>query len=148
MERLVLRDNPFALDLSLSHGARWLCPAIGRGIMVGTDIEALPDPDEIDGVVELMFSKRERRQMRRLQRPSWLPSLDRREEALKREGGAAGKRLPDLLTLAVGLPSVGRRAAFRARQRLAAGLEMYIRKEGIAGVIREMVAPRNLEAAE
>ena len=43
---------------------------------------------------------------------------------------------------------LGRRAAFRARQRLAAGLEMYIRKEGIAGVIREMVAPRNLEAAE
>jgi site-specific DNA recombinase len=30
----------------------------------------------------------------------------------------------------------------------AAGLEVDIRREGIAGVIREMVAPRNLEAAE
>ena len=30
----------------------------------------------------------------------------------------------------------------------AAGLEVEIRREGIAGVIREMVAPRNLEAAE
>ena len=30
----------------------------------------------------------------------------------------------------------------------AAGLEMDIRKEGIAGVIREMVAPHNLEAAK
>ena len=80
------RQSLFALGLSLSHGARWLCPAIGRGIMVGADIEALPDPDEIDGVVELMFSKRERCRLRRLQRPSWLPSLDRREEALKREG--------------------------------------------------------------
>lgn len=29
-----------------------------------------------------------------------------------------------------------------------AGLEVDIRREGIAGVIREMVAPRNLEAAE
>lgn len=30
----------------------------------------------------------------------------------------------------------------------AAGLELDIRREGIAGVIRKMVAPRNLEAAE
>jgi len=30
----------------------------------------------------------------------------------------------------------------------AAGLEVDIRREGIAGVVREMVAPRNLEAAE
>lgn len=30
----------------------------------------------------------------------------------------------------------------------AAGLEVNIRREGIAGVIREMLAPRNLEAAE
>ena len=30
----------------------------------------------------------------------------------------------------------------------AAGLEVDIRREGIAGVIREMVAPRRLEAAE
>ncbi len=30
----------------------------------------------------------------------------------------------------------------------AAELEVDIRREGIAGVIREMVAPRNLEAAE
>ena len=30
----------------------------------------------------------------------------------------------------------------------AAGLEVDIRREGIAGIIREMVAPRNLEAAE
>ena len=30
----------------------------------------------------------------------------------------------------------------------AAGLEVDIRREGIAGVLREMVAPRNLEAAE
>lgn len=28
------------------------------------------------------------------------------------------------------------------------GLEVDIRREGIAGVIREMVAPRRLEAAE
>jgi hypothetical protein len=30
----------------------------------------------------------------------------------------------------------------------AAGLEVDIRREGIAGVIREMIAPRRLEAAE
>ena len=30
----------------------------------------------------------------------------------------------------------------------AAGLEVDIRREGIAGVIREMVAPRRMEAAE
>ncbi len=30
----------------------------------------------------------------------------------------------------------------------AAGLEVDIRREGITGVIREMVAPHNLEAAE
>jgi site-specific DNA recombinase len=30
----------------------------------------------------------------------------------------------------------------------AAGLEVDIRREGIAGVIREMVAPREMEAAE
>ena len=30
----------------------------------------------------------------------------------------------------------------------AAGLEVDIRREGIAGVIREMVVPRRLEAAE
>lgn len=30
----------------------------------------------------------------------------------------------------------------------AAGLEVDIRREGIAGVIREMVAPRSMEAAE
>lgn len=30
----------------------------------------------------------------------------------------------------------------------SAGLEVDIRREGIVGVIREMVAPRNLEAAE
>ena len=30
----------------------------------------------------------------------------------------------------------------------AAGLEVDIRREGIAGVIREMVAPRQMEAAE
>ncbi len=30
----------------------------------------------------------------------------------------------------------------------AAGLEVDIRREGIAEVVREMVAPRNLEAAE
>ena len=29
-----------------------------------------------------------------------------------------------------------------------AGLEVDIRREGIAGVIREMIAPRRLEAAE
>jgi len=29
-----------------------------------------------------------------------------------------------------------------------AGLEVDIRREGIAGVIREMVAPRRMEAAE
>ena len=30
----------------------------------------------------------------------------------------------------------------------AAGLEVDIRREGIAGVIREMVAPRRMQAAE
>jgi site-specific DNA recombinase len=30
----------------------------------------------------------------------------------------------------------------------AAGLEVDIRREGIAGVVREMVAPRGMEAAE
>jgi len=30
----------------------------------------------------------------------------------------------------------------------AAGLEVDIRREGIAGVVREMVAPRQIEAAE
>ena len=30
----------------------------------------------------------------------------------------------------------------------AAGLEVDIRREGIAGVVREMVAPRRVEAAE
>jgi hypothetical protein len=30
----------------------------------------------------------------------------------------------------------------------AAGLEVDIRREGIAGVVREMVAPRTMEAAE
>ena len=30
----------------------------------------------------------------------------------------------------------------------AAGLEVDIRREGIAGVVREMVAPRQMEAAE
>ena len=30
----------------------------------------------------------------------------------------------------------------------AAGLEVDIRREGVAGVIREMVAPRRMEAAE
>ena len=30
----------------------------------------------------------------------------------------------------------------------AAGLEVDIRREGVAGVIREMVAPRQMEAAE
>ena len=30
----------------------------------------------------------------------------------------------------------------------AAGLEVDIRREGVAGVIREMIAPRDMEAAE
>jgi len=30
----------------------------------------------------------------------------------------------------------------------AAGLELDIRREGVAGVIREMIAPRDMEAAE
>jgi hypothetical protein len=29
-----------------------------------------------------------------------------------------------------------------------AGLEVEVRREGIAGVVREMVAPRQMEAAE
>lgn len=34
------------------------------------------------------------------------------------------------------------------RRVTAAGLEVDIRREGVAGVIREMIAPRDMEAAE
>jgi 4'-phosphopantetheinyl transferase len=93
--RPFLRSNPFGLDLNLSHGADHLCLAIGRGILVGADIEAVPGPDGLDEIAAMTFSERECRILRRLGRRARAEAFcrlwTRREAALKRSGtGLAG----------------------------------------------------------
>ena len=57
-------------------------------------------------------------------------------------------RLRQPLVLPVRCRTVANVLSMRRVTVTAAGLEVDIRREGIVGVVREMVAPRNLEAAE